>query len=711
MTDINACAEHAKLDCLLRPKTIAIIGASPNAGALGFSVFENLQKHGFAGQIHLVNPKYDEIAGHPCHRDIKGLPENIDAAVLAIPRQAVLAAMRSLAAKKTKGVIIFSAGFAEDGPDGQAEQKELARIAHDNGMVVDGPNCLGIIGFDHHAPLTFIKAPLMQEKFGRKIAIVSQSGAMSAVLSVSLTARDLPLSYSISTGNEAVNGVEDFLAALADDKNVDVFAMIVEQFRKPKDFLTVARHIRSAGKTIVLLHPGKSAEARESAATHTGAMAGDYDLMKVMVEQAGVLLVNDLEELIDVCDLLSRYGPFRKGRSVIVTESGAYKALALDLCESAGLALAKLDINRHTELRCVLPPFVALSNPVDLTAQGLVEPSIYGRVIKALNKDADINAIFLPIIQTDYETCAIKYPEVIAALEAIKPQCPILFAGLDDGAPVPADYVQALRRNGASYFTSPDRAIRALAQVSKHAEFTDEPSGETSSPLPLDSLNDLGIIAEYRAKQLLALTGFSFPEGALVHSADEAVAVAEKIGFPVVVKAQARSLPHKSDAGGVIVNIPDAAGLRMAWQQLHNNVAKNRPDVTLDGVLIEKMGARGLELIIGAKRDPLWGPVILVGAGGVTAELYHDHCLIPADLDRRGIEHALDGLKCIALLDGFRGTPPGDKKSVVELILKLAAIMRASPTIAEIDLNPVVVYENGKGALALDALMRISGGE
>ena len=710
MAAINDRNEHFRLDCLLHPKSIVIIGASPNTGALGFSVLENLKKYHFKGEIYLVNPKYDEINGHHCYRNINDLPEAIDAAVLAIPRQSVLSTMEALAARKTKGVVIFSAGFAEDGEEGLAQQRQIAGIARENGMVVNGPNCLGIINFDHHSPLTFIKAPLMKEKFGRKVAIVSQSGAMSAVLSVSLTARDIPLSYAISSGNEAVNTVEDFLHSLMNEDDVGIVAMIVEQFRKPELFLSIARQMQASGKTIVLLHPGKSAEARQSAATHTGAMAGDYDLMKVMVKRAGVLQVDDLEELIDVCDLLSRYGTFKQGGAVIVTESGAYKALALDLCKEVGLRLLKLDEKQHAELRSVLPSFVALSNPVDLTAQGLVEPAIYGRVINALNKDDHINAIFLPLIQTDHETCEIKYPEIISALENIKPHCPIVFAGLDDGAPVPQHFIHALRKNGASYFSSPDRAIRALALVTNHADFERSVADETLKPIRFDRAKGSGIIAEYRSKEHLSLVGINFPDGALVSSLEDALVVAEKLGFPVVIKAQSEALPHKSDAGGVVINIHNADDLRQAWQKLHANVAHHRPDVNIEGVLIEKMGEKGIELIVGAKRDPQWGSVILIGAGGVTAELYHDSCLIPVDVGRKEIIESLNSLKCIQLLNGFRGSPEKDKDSVVNLILQLAGIMRATPEITEIDLNPVVVYDKGQGAIALDALIEIREG-
>ena len=302
------------LERLIRPRSVAIVGASEKTGALGASVLANLERAGFRGAIHLVNPKRVEIGARRCVASVDDLPEGVDAAVLAIPRAAVLDAVRALARRKAGAAIIFSSGFAETGAEGLAEQRELARIAAESDMAIEGPNCLGLVNFVDGVPLTFVELPgdLLGARPG--IGLVSQSGAMAAVLAVTLASRGLGLSYSISTGNEAASGVEDYVDYLVDDPDTQTIAMIVEQFRKPARFLAAATRAAAMAKPIVLLHPGRSSAAREFAATHTGALAGDHDVMRLKVERAGVLLVETLEELGDVAEMVLRLPARSAGR-------------------------------------------------------------------------------------------------------------------------------------------------------------------------------------------------------------------------------------------------------------------------------------------------------------------------------------------------------------------------------------------------------------
>ena len=300
-------AVRLSLERLLRPRSVAIVGASEKVGALGASVLANLERARFGGAIHLINPKRAEIGGRRCLASVDDLLEGVDVAVLAIPRAAVLDAVRALARRKAGAAIIFAAGFAEMGAEGLAEQRELACIAAESDMAIEGPNCLGLVNFVDGVPLTFVELP--GDRLGGRpgIGLVSQSGAMAAVLVVTLASRGLGLSYSISTGNEAASGVEDYVDYLVDDPHTHTIAMIVEQFRKPARFLAAAARAAAKAKPIVLLHPGRSSAARESAATHTGALAGDYDVMRLKVERAGVLLVETLEELGDVVEMLHRF--------------------------------------------------------------------------------------------------------------------------------------------------------------------------------------------------------------------------------------------------------------------------------------------------------------------------------------------------------------------------------------------------------------------
>jgi len=694
----------AMITRLLRPRSIAVVGASDKAGALGASLLGNLDRHAFAGPIYPINPNRETIGGRACLSSIDDLPEGVDAAVLAIPRVAVLDAIRRLAVRKCGAAIVFSAGFAEGGEEGLIEQAEIARIASEAGMVLEGPNCLGMVNHVDSLPLTFVETRCIAPAGRKAIGIVSQSGAMAAVLGTTLQARDVALSYSVSTGNEAASTVEDYVDWLVDEPNTSVVAMIVEQFRDPRRFLEVAKKIRAAGKQIVLLHPGKSSAARESAATHTGAMAGDYQLMRAKVRRAGVIFAETIEELGDIAELLVRCPALTRPDLAVLGESGAFKALTLDLAEELGLPLATLSNDDSPALRAALPPFVPVSNPLDITAQGLSEPAIYTRALSALFDDPRVGAIICGIIQGDPVTSGIKVPAILASLDGERLTKPLVFAGLDEGAAIPPEFVADLRARGIPWFPSNERAFRALARLGRQVGRSDVDNSPTPTPLPgLDAHR--GVIAEYHAKSLLAQVGVPFPKGRFAGDADAAVSAAGALGFPVAMKAQAAALSHKSDAGGVALNLPDAAAVRAAWGRMHDDVAAYDASIVLDGVLIEAMGQRGIEMIVGGRNDPDWGPVVLAGFGGVTAEILHDVRLITPDLSEAEIEGELMQLKSAALLNGYRGAPAPDVPALARLIRTVSAVLLAEPDLQELDLNPVIIGPAGQGVTALDALI------
>lgn len=698
--------DAAAVDRLLRPRSVAIVGASATPGALGASVLANLERLGFRGEIHLINPNRAEIGGRPCLQRIEELPSGVDAAVLAIPRAGVLPAIEALGRQRVGAVVIFSAGFAEGGDAGHAEQREITRMAAEHGMLIEGPNCLGMVNHVDGVALTFVETPPTPLGDRPGIGIVSQSGAMACVLGTMLAGRELGVSYSISTGNEAASGVEDYLEHLLDDPHTRVVGLIVEQFRRPRQFLALARRAHGIGKRLVLLHPGRSRAARESAATHTGALAGDYALMRAKVESEGVITVETLEELGDVLEIATRSAPPTRPAAAVMTESGAFKALTLDLSEQVGLALPPLSDADSPALRSVMPPFVAVSNPLDLTAQGLVDPDIYRRTLLALADDDRFGAIVLGIIQTDAATSDRKFPAIIGALRELESDKLIVFAGLDEGAPVPDRYIRELRSSGVTYLPSPDRALRAVARLAASATRTPlqepAPAVRAGAPLP-----PAGVVPEYRAKDYLQPLGVPFPAGRLVRTVQEALQSATALGYPVALKAQSAQLSHKSDAGGVVLGLRDEEALTTGWQRLHETLARTRPDLILDGVLLERMGRPGVELIIGGRNDPDWGPVVLAGLGGVQAELLKDvRLLLPGQSPSSVIEE-LQRLKCGALLRGYRGSPALDLATLADLIVRLGQLLQSEPAIREIDLNPVIVYPQRQGVLALDALMWI----
>ncbi len=320
------------IERLLRPRSVAIVGASATPGALGAAVLANLDRFGFAGDVHLVNPNRSEIGGRPCLRTTRDLPPGVDCAVFAIPSSAMKEAMAGCAARGVGGAVIFSGGFAEAGPAGRALQDEISDIAREHEIVLEGPNCLGFVNNVDRVALTFSPAAPVKLDGRRAVGIVSQSGAMASVLRAALDAHDVAYSYAISTGNEAVSSIEDYVAFLMDDATTAVIAVIAEQFRHPRRFLELTQGARARAKLIVILHPGRSAAARLSAQTHTAAMSGDWQVMRALVGHAGAVLVDTIEELIDVSEMLVRFGGPLQGGLAVLTESGIFKGQALDLC-------------------------------------------------------------------------------------------------------------------------------------------------------------------------------------------------------------------------------------------------------------------------------------------------------------------------------------------------------------------------------------------
>ncbi|GAA0274769.1 acetate--CoA ligase family protein [Alteraurantiacibacter aestuarii] len=696
-----------QIDRLLRPRSVAVVGASDRHGALGATLLNNLVQYEFDGDIYPVNPKRDELLGLKVYHSVNDLPEGVDCAVLAIPRPFVIQTVRDLAERGCGAVVIYSAGFSEAGEEGMRDQIELGEIAGKYGMVIEGPNCLGCTNYIARVPLTFVETNMVSPgPNDRAVGIASQSGALAAVLATALHPRGCFVSTSVSTGNEAASGVEDYVEWLVDDPATHVITLYVESLRRPKAFIAAARRAREAGKPVIMLHPGKSDKAQESAATHTGAMAGDYALMKTKLMREGVIFADTLEELADITEIALRCKSLPGANMAVLGESGALRGLAFDIAEDIGLDLIHLDDDNSPELRAILPDFVPVSNPTDITALGLSEPEIYTKVLTALLEDDRIGSVVASIIQSDPITSRIKFPAIIKVLEDGTFPKPLVFAGVDEGARVPQEYIDGLRAVGIPWFPSTERAYRAIARLAdlSKRDLTDR----SQEPIVVPGLaSESGVIPEYKAKALLGPLGISFPQSQFAATAEEAASVAEALGYPVVMKAQAAALGHKSDAGGVILNLKTRADVAEAFERMYQNVANYDASIALDGVLVEKMGRMGTEMIVGAKSDPEWGPVVLAGFGGVTAEILKDVKLFTPDMGKDQVVAGLLGLKQAALLKGYRGSPELDVDALADLIVQMGRIMDGNPAIREIDLNPVILHPRGEGVVALDALMLV----
>lgn len=696
--------ERASIERLLNPKSVAIAGVSATPGSLAGIVLDNLRRFGFSGAVHLIHPTRDEVQGIACVKNVRDLPYGIDCVVLAIPATGVLDAVKGCAERGVGGIVIFSAGFAELGPAGKAVQDEIAAIARATGMAIEGPNCLGYVNYADNICITFsITEP--RPLSGPGIAIVSQSGAMATVVRAGLESHGLPVSAAVSTGNEAANGSEDFLEHLLSSPQTRVVAMVAEHFRNPQRFLALASEARARDIVLVLLHPGRSLAARASAQTHTGALAGDYAVMRTLAERQGVIVVDTLEELIDLADCALRCKTRPHGGVGILGESGAYKALALDYCESIGVDLPQPAGEAAAALNAIAPGFIVSSNPLDLTAQGLVDPSLYGRALGALLADPNCGSVLVTIILSNEKLALRKMPPVIEAMRRYTDTHTVLFAMLGEDAPIPAAMIQEIRDAGIPFFRSPERALRALGRFTAWAEAAQEaPDDTAAAPTRAERLS-AGVIPEYAAKDILERAGLCMPLRRFVTDLAGALGAAGDLGYPVALKVQSPALSHKTNVGGVILGLKDDGDLRAGWERLHANLAKAAAGVAIDGVLVETMAGKGLELILGARRDPDWGPVMAIGLGGIFTELLKDVRLMPTDLTRREVEKALRSLKGAALLDEFRGTPARDVDSVVDAIMALGAFIRAHPEVREIDINPLMVFAKGEGCLALDALI------
>jgi acetate---CoA ligase (ADP-forming) len=677
---------------LMRPRSIAIVGISPEPSSAGFLMLKTLEEYAYSGAIHLVSRNRSDVAGRPCVKTIEDLPDGVDAAMLLIPRVAIEDAVRSCAQKKIGAIVIFAAGFGEAGGEWKAAQDRIAAIAEENGIALCGPNCLGLVDFINRIPLTFSQqlGPPLDVKSG--VVVVAQSGA-----------KGIPVTCWVSTGNEAVLGLEDYAGYLLEEKTTQVVACFAEQIRKPQRFLEVAARARELGKPIVLLHAGKSVAAQESAKSHTGAMVGDYAVMETVLAHSAVLKVDTLEELIDVSELMMRFPmPPTKG-CAMVTDSGAVKGMTLDLCDALGLDLPPLTPTLEKQLQAELPEFVGASNPLDLTAQAITHLDMSAKTIAPLLADDRYGSLVLTaIVSSASEYALIKGRASLKPLIGAKK--PVIYAMLGDEAEVPEKLIPEARAGNVPFFRSPERAFRALAKITAYGRAVEKAKQRKSAaPFKTPSLPGSGTLTEAASKQHLAACGMKMPQGKLATTLAEARTAAQAIGYPLAAKLQSAAAAHKSDIGGVILRIADEKQLDAAFEKLQS-IARER-NLKLDGTLIEKMAQPGLEMILGARRDPQWGPVLAVGLGGIFAEAIADIRILPVGLDPAEIEAELHQLRGAKMLAGMRGAKPADVKALAQTVAQLGAIMQAEPRITEIDINPLAVFAEGEGVLALDALI------
>jgi acetate---CoA ligase (ADP-forming) len=692
-----------RVDRLLRPASIAIVGISPEPGSFGATMLSSLQSFDYGGAIHLVSRRSNDVFGRPCVPSIDDLPMDVDLAVLCLPRVGVLDAIAACGRRRIGGAIVFASGFAETGADGLAEQEAIVATARRSGVAVLGPNCLGFI--NHVDGIALCMAlPQPRRDTNPSVGFIAQSGAMMLATVDVVRAKGIGYTHVVSTGNEAVIGLEDFLAALIEDEATRVITLFVEQIRRPLAFLELAARARERRKPIVMFHSGRTSASRAAALSHTGALAGDFKTMAALTGHQGVILVDDFDELIDVAALLVRFPDTPTAGVGVITNSGAFRGITFDVCHDAGLevpGLATPTLDRLAPLG-----FPATENPVDVGVQLIRAPQLLGTATQALLDDPGVESVVAAIVLGSLRQAVDKAKAAHGVMrDAAKP---VAFGAIG-GEAAPPEFFAVFEDHKVPLFRSPERALRAMARITDYGlalqRCAERGRATQSAEAAPPKLPARGTLPEYLGKAYLATLGIPVPQGALACSIAEAEEIAARIGYPVVIKAQAKELPHKSDVGGVILNIGDAEALRDSFSRIQAGIAAARPDVRLDGVLVERMSQRGLEFIVGARRDPGWGPVVAVGFGGVLVEILDDVRLMAPDVTTDEIMHELGRLRGAKLLAGARGAPPADVAALAAIVATVAGLMRARPEVIEIDLNPVMVYPAGQGACALDALV------
>lgn len=697
-------ASTAALRRFLNPTSIAVVGASERPGAFGARVLENLAA--YVGMVWPVNPRYATLAGRACFPSLEALPGVPDCVAIATPREGAAAVLHQAVAVGAGGAIVFAAGYAETGlPDRAAEQAALADAA--GGMPLLGPNCLGFTSFPLRAGVTFSAGPGTLSPQGPAIGIVSQSGALGYALAQAVE-HGVAVSHVLTTGNAAGLDVADLTAFLAEEPGCAAIACIVEGLAEPRRLVAAAALAARAGKPLLLHKMARGEQGAAAAMSHTGAVAGGHAVWQAALREAGVILAEDFGALTEMAAFFAKApaAPRAAGVAVVSTSGGA-GILAADAAERHGVPLPQPGPAAAAVLAARIPEYGAASNPCDLTAQVLNDAEALVACTKALAADPAFGAMLYPNTHA-YAFSADRIP-VMARIAA------------EQGGFLCVPWLAEWRENEvargaqgqpcAAIFSSMDRCFAALAAwrdyASRGARLPDVPAAlDAATRAAVATLLEASpgpVLTESRAKALLGAIGVPVVADRLVPGREAALRAAGELGYPVVLKAESPDLPHKTEAGAVRLDLRDADALGEACDAMLAHLARRDPPPRLDGLLVQPMVPRGVEIIIGGHRDPLFGPVVAVGLGGVLVEMMGDMAVAPAPVGPAQALRMVRGLRGFPLLAGFRGGPAVDLQALADILCRVSALMAAEPRILELDINPLIC--RGQRAVAVDALI------
>ncbi len=710
-------SDRPDLKALVNARRVAVIGASDEPNRIGGRPIDFLRRARFDGQIYPVNPKRTIVQGLPCYPTVSDIPDGIDVAIVAVPASDVATAVREVAAKGAKGAVVYSSGFAEVGHRGAALQTELARIAREVGVRVIGPNCQGFAAFHQRLNLSFSSALIDTGEAG-SVALVAQSGAVGGMLHALLRERGVRFSHWISSGNEADVTLAECIEFLAADPHTGVVGAYMEGIRDGRRLLAAIGRARAAGKPVVLLRAGRSAQAARAARSHTGAIAAEERVARVLLRDAGATDATDVHELVDCLDLFSGQVAPDGPRIALLSNSGGLGVLMSDAAADLGLELQPFPEDVQQELRAVLPAFGATGNPVDVTAQMLAEPTLLARSLQAMLRapNVDVVIVALTMLTRLYPVEQIVDDVVRISREAARPVLVCWVAAEASG-------IDRLRAGGVPTFTDPTRCMRAVAALVRQASTIE--IGETGAGAadargagePARAARALLAQAgergadEYLSKAALGQYGVPAVAERLERSPATAAAAAEAIGFPVALKVCSAAIAHKSDHGLVRLNLADREEVLRACGELEAAVRRAFPDSPAYAWLIQRMAPPGgLEVVLGARRDPVFGPIVMVGLGGVFVEYFQDVAFALAPLGRARALALLRSLRAYPLFRGARGRPPVDEEAVADALLALGRFAwDLQDQVVEVDVNPLFALPRGQGALAVDALVVLDG--
>ena len=697
-------AMRAAVRTMLEPGSMAIIGASDKS-RWSINVFANLRDGGYAGKVHLINPRGAIAHGQQCATSCAAVSERIDLGLIMTPGGAVADAIADLAAAGARSAVIITAGFSETGTAGQALQEKVRAVAVEKGVRLLGPNCLGFINFTNCAYVwtTAVKAPSRNSG----VAIVSQSGATAYFLSTLAHQQDVGLSHVISTGNEADLDSSSFIDYLVEEPSARCIAVFAETFRNPAHFLRVAERALALGKPLVVLKVGASEVTAKSAMAHTGALVGDDRVFEGICEQYGIIRARSMEELLATADVLARTGVLRPGGMGIVTNSGGVGEIAADTAHLRGILLPELTGEAQAAMVRTIPDMATAHNPIDLT--GTVSPEQVEGAVLAMARMPLCSAILCPWY--DIPTTQEEVSDRLTALHhhLAKGMAALDVPGLlvSYTSTIVNDMARAtIAKTGANYMACGlDRALAGFAGAFKWSQRYREhqQQQQQTGAAPVRRVTSERPRSEREALDFLSRHGVPVVPASVVTDAKGAVSAARALDAPVVIKVASPDIAHKSDIGGVLLNLRGDEAVRAGFEQVMAAAKQRCPDARLDGAIVAPMRGRGVELFVGFSRDPQWGPILAVGLGGVWVEVLQDVALRPLPVDAAEVKRMLAGLRGAKLLAGQRGVPAADLDAVAAAIANIGeAILTLGPDLAELDVNPLWVC--GNQIEALDAL-------